>query len=131
MKTLKGDNVIIIKGADKGGSTLIINKEDYKYVVEIVLNDEICYTKLNTCSEKRFKTEKTTTKKKEKKKKKKKKTKKKKTTEKKKKKRKQQQQQQQQKKKKKQKKKRFCIHLTGNEFDYSVLLPNVKSIDYF
>ena len=44
LKTLRGDEDIIIKEADKGGATIIMNKEDYKNLVEMILNDEIYYT---------------------------------------------------------------------------------------
>ena len=40
VKCLKEDNSIIIKEADKGGASVIMNKEDYKSMVETILNDE-------------------------------------------------------------------------------------------
>ena len=52
VKSLKDDNSIIIKQADKGGASVIMNKENYKYMVERILNDEVYYTKLNTNPEK-------------------------------------------------------------------------------
>ena len=52
LKTLKGDDDIIIKEADKGGATIIMNKEYYKDLVETILNDETYYTKLSTSPEK-------------------------------------------------------------------------------
>ena len=52
MKILRTNSEIIIKEADKGGATIIMNKEDYKELVETILNDEVYYTKLNTSPEK-------------------------------------------------------------------------------
>ena len=49
---LRTNSEIIIKEADKGGATIIMNKEDYKELVETILNDEVYYTKLNTSPEK-------------------------------------------------------------------------------
>ena len=48
LKTLKEDDDIIIKEADKGGATIIMNKEYYKDLVETILKDETYYTKLIT-----------------------------------------------------------------------------------
>ena len=52
LKILRTNSEIIIKEADKGGATIIMNKEDYKELVETILNDEVYYTKLNTSPEK-------------------------------------------------------------------------------
>ena len=52
LKILKTNSEIIIKEADKGGATIIMNKEDYKELVETILNDEVYYIKLNTSPEK-------------------------------------------------------------------------------
>ena len=52
VKSLKDDNSIIIKQADKGGASVIMNKETYKSMVERILNDEVYYTKLKTNPEK-------------------------------------------------------------------------------
>ena len=52
LKILRTNSEIIIKEADKGGATIIMNTEDYKELVETILNDEVYYTKLNTCPEK-------------------------------------------------------------------------------
>ena len=52
LKLLRTNSEIIIKEADKGGATIIMNKEDYKELVETILNDEVYYTKLNTSPEK-------------------------------------------------------------------------------
>lgn len=49
---LKNDNTIIIKEADKGGASVIMDKEHYKSMVENILNDEAYYSKLNTHPEK-------------------------------------------------------------------------------
>ena len=46
LQMLKEDNDIIIKEADKGGATIIMNKEDYKELVESILNDETYYTRV-------------------------------------------------------------------------------------
>ena len=55
LKILRTNSEIIIKEADKGGATIIMNKEDYKELVETILNDEVYYTKLNTSPEKELK----------------------------------------------------------------------------
>ena len=39
LKILRTNSEIIIKEADKGGATIIMNKEEYKEVVETILND--------------------------------------------------------------------------------------------
>ena len=52
LQMLKEDDDIIIKEADKGGATIIMNKEDYKELVESILNDETYYTELSTSPEK-------------------------------------------------------------------------------
>ena len=52
LKILRTNSEIIIKEADKGGATIIMNNEDYKELVETILNDEVYYTKLNTSPEK-------------------------------------------------------------------------------
>ena len=52
VKSLKDDNCIIIKQADKGGASAIMNKENYNSMVERTLNYEIYYTKLNMNPEK-------------------------------------------------------------------------------
>ena len=52
VKSLKDDNSIIIKQGDKGWASVIMNKENYKSMVERILNDEVKYTKLNTNPEK-------------------------------------------------------------------------------
>ena len=52
VKSLKDDNSIIIKQADKGGASIIMSKENYKSMVERILNDEAYYTKLKTNPEK-------------------------------------------------------------------------------
>ena len=52
LNILRTNSEIIIKEADKGGATIIMNKEDYKELVETILNDEVYYTKLNTSPEK-------------------------------------------------------------------------------
>ena len=52
VKSLKDDNSIIIKQADKGGASVIMSKENYKSMVERILNDEVYYTKLKTNPEK-------------------------------------------------------------------------------
>ena len=52
LKILRTNSEIIIKEAEKGGATLLMNKEDYKELVETILNDEVYYTKLNTSLEK-------------------------------------------------------------------------------
>ena len=52
MKILRTNSEIIIKEADKGGATIIMNKGDYKELVETILNGEVYYTKLNTSPEK-------------------------------------------------------------------------------
>ena len=52
LQMFKEDNDIIIKEADKGRATIIMNKEDYKELVGSILNDETYYTKLSTSPEK-------------------------------------------------------------------------------
>ena len=44
LKTLKEDDDIIIKEADKGWATIVMNKEFYKDLVETILKDETYYT---------------------------------------------------------------------------------------
>ena len=52
VKSLKDDNSIIIKQADKGGASVIMSKENCKSMVERILNDEVYYTKLKANPEK-------------------------------------------------------------------------------
>ena len=47
IKSLQNDQSIIIKEADKGGTTVIMNKEHYKEMVESIINDTEYYEQLD------------------------------------------------------------------------------------
>ena len=47
IKTLQSDDTIIIKEADKGGATVIMNKEHYQEMVETIILDTDYYEKLS------------------------------------------------------------------------------------
>ena len=46
INTLQNNQSIVIKEADKGGTTVILNKEHYQEMVETIINDNKYYEKL-------------------------------------------------------------------------------------
>ena len=56
IKTLANDTSIVIKEADKGGATIIMDQSHYNYMVENTLNDKNFYEKLDSDSSKEKKT---------------------------------------------------------------------------
>ena len=46
IKSLQNDESIIFKEADKGGTAVIMDKEHYREMIEVIINDKNCGEKL-------------------------------------------------------------------------------------